>query len=85
MMETHNCWWKERVFYEIYPRSFQDSNGCLLYTSFALFMRDAIVIFHKFADKTLGEIPIDTGKLRTYTKEKIVTGSNGEKYEANHS
>ena len=27
MMETHNCWWKERVFYEIYPRSFQDSNG----------------------------------------------------------
>lgn len=26
-METHNCWWKERVFYEIYPRSFQDSNG----------------------------------------------------------
>ena len=27
MMETHDCWWKERVFYEIYPRSFQDSNG----------------------------------------------------------
>ena len=27
MMETHNCWWKERAFYEIYPRSFQDSNG----------------------------------------------------------
>ena len=27
MMETHNCWWKERVFYEIYPRSFQDSSG----------------------------------------------------------
>ena len=27
MMETHNCWWKERVFYEIYSRSFQDSNG----------------------------------------------------------
>ena len=52
---------------------------------FALFMRDAIVIFHKFADKTLGEIPIDTGKLNTYTEEKIVTGSNGEKYEANHS
>lgn len=48
-------------------------------------MRDAIVIFHKFADKTLGEIPIDTGKLKTYTREKIVTGSNGEKYEANHS
>ena len=48
-------------------------------------MRDAIVIFHKFADKTLGKIPIDTGKWKTYTKEKIVTGSNGEKYEANHS
>ena len=53
--------------------------------SFALFMRGAIVIFHKFVDKTLGEIPIDTGKLKTYTEEKIVTGSNGEKYEANHS
>ena len=52
---------------------------------FALFMRDAIVIFHKFADKTLGKFPIDTGKLKTYTEEKIVTGSNGEKYEANHS
>ena len=48
-------------------------------------MRGAIVIFHKFADKTLGKIPIDTGKLKTYTEEKIVTGSNGEKYEANHS
>lgn len=22
-----NQWWKERVFYQIYPRSFQDSNG----------------------------------------------------------
>jgi hypothetical protein len=48
-------------------------------------MRDAIVIFHKFADKTLGKFPIDTGKLKTYTEGKIVTGSNGEKYEANHS
>ena len=48
-------------------------------------MRDAIVIFHKFADKTLGKFPIDIGKLKTYTEEKIVTGSNGEKYEANHS
>ena len=36
-------------------------------------------------DKPCREIPIDTGKLKTYTKEKIVTGSNGEKYEANHS
>ena len=52
---------------------------------FALFTRNAIVIFHKFADKTLEKIPIDTGKWKTYTKEKIVTGSNGEKYEANHS
>ena len=52
---------------------------------FALFTRGTIVIFHKFADKTLGKFPIDTGKLKTYTEEKIVTGSNGEKYEANHS
>ena len=49
------------------------------------FHAGTIVIFHKFADKTLGKIPIDTGKWKTYTKEKIVTGSNGEKYEANHS
>ena len=48
-------------------------------------MRDAIVILHKFADTTLGKFPIDTSKLKTYTEEKIVTGSNGEKYEANHS
>lgn len=35
--------------------------------------------------KHWGKFPIDTGKLKTYTEEKIVTGSNGEKYEANHS
>lgn len=22
-----HAWWKERVFYQIYPRSFQDHNG----------------------------------------------------------
>ena len=52
---------------------------------FALFTRGTIVIFHKFTYKTLGKFPIDTGKLKAYTEEKIVTGSNGEKYEANHS
>ena len=26
-MKEQTCWWKERVFYQIYPRSFQDSNG----------------------------------------------------------
>jgi oligo-1,6-glucosidase len=26
-METARHWWKECVFYQIYPRSFQDSNG----------------------------------------------------------
>lgn len=53
--------------------------------AFALFTRGTIVIFHKFTYKTLGKFPIDTDKLKTYTEEKIVTGSNGEKYEANHS
>ena len=26
-MELNRHWWKECVFYQIYPRSFQDSNG----------------------------------------------------------
>lgn len=26
-MELDRHWWKECVFYQIYPRSFQDSNG----------------------------------------------------------
>ena len=26
-MEKKTVWWKERVFYQVYPRSFQDSNG----------------------------------------------------------
>jgi len=27
MAESHDTWWKHAVVYEIYPRSFQDSNG----------------------------------------------------------
>ena len=53
--------------------------------TFEKIVKNYFVIFHKFTYKTLGEIPIDTGKLKTYTEGKIVTGSNGEKYEANHS
>ena len=26
-MEQKKAWWKEAVVYQIYPRSFQDSNG----------------------------------------------------------
>lgn len=26
-MEEQRAWWKECVVYQIYPRSFQDSNG----------------------------------------------------------
>jgi oligo-1,6-glucosidase len=25
--KSERAWWKEAVFYQIYPRSFQDSNG----------------------------------------------------------
>jgi hypothetical protein len=25
--EVHRKWWKEAIAYQIYPRSFQDSNG----------------------------------------------------------
>ena len=27
MAEEQKAWWKEAVIYQIYPRSFQDSNG----------------------------------------------------------
>ena len=27
MHKYEKCWWKERTFYQIYPRSFQDSNA----------------------------------------------------------
>ena len=33
-MEEQRAWWKECVVYQIYPRSFQDSNG----DSFTLFI-----------------------------------------------
>lgn len=26
-MEKQNDWWKEAIVYQVYPRSFQDSNG----------------------------------------------------------
>ena len=40
MVKTEKKWWKDTVVYQIYPRSFQDSNGdgigCLTWKSWEL-------------------------------------------------
>ena len=43
MHKYEKCWWKERTFYQIYPRSFQDSNadgiGAVSYTHLDVYKR----------------------------------------------